>query len=290
MKLVPESLNEVNFERGRDPKAAMGVGISSILSDPNTDSREKLHKFLEIADEDTGGPAPYIKILDDLLYDYNPQSNDFNSVFREHTIFKWILNNGPEILHKHQNFAKPYLQYVRPYDLDTDTKKANYYDLMFEIFTLQKSWSIFVDNHDILGMKLADDKGANIASGKIKPYIVAIDGKDLDMLERLLKKGADPSASFPRQGQTEYNYPIRRASFHGWAEGVERLLRDHRVNPADHNNSALSGAEKGLRGKGNTGGNYEETVRLLLNDREVWRAIHAGRVSKALLKRMGIKP
>lgn len=30
MKLVPEHLNEVNFERGRDPKEAMGIGNPNI--------------------------------------------------------------------------------------------------------------------------------------------------------------------------------------------------------------------------------------------------------------------
>jgi hypothetical protein len=160
---------------------------------------------------------------------------------------------------------------------------------MFEVFTLQKCWQIFYERSDVEGMKLADDRGANIASGKIKPYIVAIDAKDLDLLNRLLDRGADPSAEFSRQQTIESNYPIRRASFHGWAEGVERLLRDHRVDPSDHRNSALAGAEKGLRGRGNAGGNYEETIRLLLNDREVWRAIHAGKAPKPLLKRLNIK-
>jgi len=38
MKLVPESLNEISFERGQSPKAAMGIGLV-----------DKLHKALEKA-------------------------------------------------------------------------------------------------------------------------------------------------------------------------------------------------------------------------------------------------
>lgn len=52
MKLVPESLNEVNFERGQNPKAAMGIGRT-----------EKLYKDLEEA----GFEKDQIEISDNFI-------------------------------------------------------------------------------------------------------------------------------------------------------------------------------------------------------------------------------
>lgn len=284
-KLVKEALNE--FQKGIDPKTTMGIGQieewkKELLSEEHRWGRGIEEFVKSIISQNDDHKSKLVDLLINLYYTGEFEYLD-NLVASIPEIFVEISKKAPDLFKEIlkgryggvilRNLLVPRF-YSRLNELGLEGSGL---DLALDYFSISKIWNRMVNARNTAGMKEAYDKGANIKAGIIKPYIVAIDAKDMELLEILLKDGADPSIPLKRQGRTEEQYPIRRATYNGWTEGVKRLLKDPRVDPSAHRNSALSSAVR----EGN-----QEIVDMLMKSRRVLSELR--NTPKTTIDRLGL--
>lgn len=245
------------FQKGIDPRAGMGIGQieewkDRILNTPTySHGGQELHDYIRSIIRQ--GPK-YAESMAHLLKTIIQQDSNkvVNTIEYVPEIYNYFAENDPQFLdlvvaNNRDHIPEAILrEWYHNENIDPDERRAQIDDFLERItkfISPSKLWRISTDIKSIEGMKEAYRNGANPASGRIKPYVVAIDDRDMELLQILLKEGEDPTVGFPRPGRKEYNYPIRRAAFKGWLDGFKALLADPRTDPSDHKNSALKGVQ-----------------------------------------------
>lgn len=256
-KLVPETIDEaIDFQRGVDPKASMGIGqVDKWRKDLENipyggrDAHEYIRSIIE------KGPE-YENAIMALLVNLSNELRDLidNVLCWMPEVYLYFAENHPVILNNAirnntEEFIKANFSIYNPgIPLNIIEKRdADFIDRIMKTVPIQKLWNEFTDSSNSEMMKRVYKEGANPKIGKIKPYVIAIDNRDLELLKILLKDGEDPAVGFPRTKRKEYNYPIRRAAFNGWVEGFKELLADPRTDPSDHDNSALKEVQNEIK-------------------------------------------
>lgn len=268
-KTVQESLNEINFERTGDAKSSIGIGIAEKWREELKDlygGREANEYIKSLWDQRTHRKA-LLNLLKDMYgkgeIEYIP------NLLTDLNFYTEMKKEAPEFLEKvtardpdvflQALGGNAYRQEERVQNLKKYGMEEEPYNIAFKHLPPQKVWKLLVNNKDEVGMKKASERGVDITKGRIQPYLVAIEKRDLELLKILIKDGIDPTTGFPRPGRKEYNYPIRRSAFEGWLEGFTELLKDPRTDPSDHKNSAVKNVVKeieNLENKVSSGRHY----------------------------------
>jgi len=255
-KFVYES---INFERGRNVKKSVGVGVEStmnqILSDLQKTSKNPQERY-----KNTWTLLGYLRDGDDLekraverllrtkstelkrVLEFN--ANSIWDVIFEMDLIKEYISRMPNsywsyFIHKDPSF-KEFLN-----DVKTPNQRFAGY--------LESS-----DTDEIL--KAVEDGATNLTIGNNKVINSAVDQRNFDLLKKLLELGIDPTTNThagERYKRDETNYPLRQAAAKGELDMVELLLAHPKVNPAAGKNFGLKHA---LRN------GHMDVVELLLNN------------------------
>ncbi len=286
-KLVPESLNEaMKFQRGKDPKEAMGIGIEA--------AKERIKKEigwrLESPDWAGSSAAPNLYFSSYDLRDFWASATEFDKSALKAIMIellsglkKWRTGNFDHHVISILNDLELLWQteYMVPTPATAESIRyagldgPEFHDFVDKHWKPNQIYALGVNTADPELMKAGIKKGAtNLDIGGTGVFEVPLGNDDGELLQLLLDKSeVDPGEMFQtyqgsshgygrgkRKYRDESNRALRFAARDGKINTFKILFNDKRSDPSATNNFALKHATKG---------EYWDIVNMLLKDERV---------------------
>lgn len=272
-KIVREDLR---FERGQDPKSAIGLGIEGAISrikkeigwqikNSAFDGPGSLHfRSKDLYEIWKSGASLERSAIKKILEEFLSGKKKWRDNFQRFDIFEMLNETGllwdPKYMFPTPNNASMIWR--------IDVNK--FYEFVYEYWTPNQLYSAGINMEDPEILKKAIKLGAtNLHIGGTTPFVIAAERGDYDLMKDLLNKSPNSPGESSREAkrykdkfneQDISNAPIKIAAKRGFFNIVRLLMNDPRVDPSAANNFAL-------RWSFHEG--HEEVARLLLKDPRV---------------------